>query len=133
MNFKEKQYKEIQNSLTDVNISELKAVLNHKGAVLCGVGESENKNATSIAVKKALDDECLKNHAQNKIQAVFIHFLTPPNHDIVEIVEAMEIIHSIASDAEIFWAKSTNLSVGTNSVKVTLILNIVNLIPLIYA
>jgi cell division GTPase FtsZ len=127
MNFKEKQYKEIQNYLTDVNISELKAVLNHKGAVLCGVGESENKNDTSIAVKKALDDVYLKNYAQNKIQAVFIHFSTPPNHDIVKIVEAMEIIHSIASDAEIFWTKSTNLSVSTNSVKVTLILNICKL------
>ena len=120
-------FKKLQQHLSDINISELKTVLGDEGVAFIGIGESKEKNAASEAVEKALNN-LSRNYTQYAIQAVFIHFLIPPNYAIIEIVEAMEIIHTVAEDdADIFWSKSSDLSAETNSVQVALVLNICQL------
>jgi len=113
---------QLQQYLNDLNISELKSVLDDEGVTFIGVGESKENNSASKAVEKALKN-ISKDYTQYAIEAVFIHFLIPPNYAIIEIVEAMEIIYTVAEDdAEIFWSKSSDLSAETKSVQVTLIL-----------
>ncbi len=114
---------QLQQHLNDLNISELKTVLGDEGVIFIGVGESKENNAASKAVEKALNN-ISKDYTQYAIEAVFIHFLMPSNYPIIEIVEAMETIHTVAEDdAEIFWSKSSDLSTERNSVQVALVLN----------
>jgi len=114
---------QLQQHLSDLDISELKTVLGNEGVTFIGIGENKENNAASEAVEKALNN-ISKDYTQYAIQVVFIHFLMPSNYPIIEIVEAMETIHTVAEDdAEIFWSKSSNLSAETNSVQVVLVLN----------
>jgi cell division GTPase FtsZ len=115
--------KYLQQYLSYINILNLKFVLSYEGVTFIGVGESKENNSASKAVEKALNN-ISKDYTHYTIEAVFIHFLIPPNYAIIEIVEAMEIIYTVAEDdAEIFWSKSSDLFAETNSVQVTLIFN----------
>ncbi|QOP45882.1 hypothetical protein [Sulfurimonas paralvinellae] len=59
----------------------------------------------------------------DKIAGVLIHFVVHPDLPIMQIAEAMEIIHENAHyEADIIWGTTTDESVGENYVKATILL-----------
>jgi len=100
----------------------LQTVMNHRGMALMGVGEHEGDNAAYEAIKAAIESPLLDNMSINGAMGVLVHFKIHPNFGLMEISEAMEVVHESAHDeAEVIFGTSTDESLAEDYVKITIV------------
>lgn len=108
----------------DINLdfADLQVLMSNKGMALMGIGEYEGENAAYEAIKIAFEFPLFDNMSINGVMGVLVHFNVNPNFPMIEISEAMEVVHeSVHEDAEIIFGTSTDESLSENYVKITLI------------
>ena len=108
----------------DINLdfADLQTVMNHKGMALMGVGENEGDNAAYEAIKAAIESPLLDNMSINGAMGVLVHFSMHPDFPIMEINEAMNVVHESADeDADIIFGTSTDENFAENYVKITIV------------
>ena len=108
----------------DINLdfADLKTVMSHQGMALMGVGEHEGENAAYEAIKCAIESPLLDNMSINGAMGVLVHFKINPNFGLMEISEAMEVVHESAHDeAEVIFGTSTDESLAEDYVKITIV------------
>ena len=108
----------------DINLdfADLQTVMSHKGMALMGVGEHEGENAAYEAIKSAIESPLLDNMSINGAMGVLVHFSMHPNFPMMELAEAMEVVHESAHDeAEVIWGTSTDDKIAENYVKITIV------------
>jgi len=108
----------------DINLdfADLKTVMSHKGMALMGVGEHEGENAAYEAIKAAIESPLLDNMSINGAMGVLVHFNMHPTFPMMELAEAMDVVHESAHDeAEVIWGTSTDESIAENYVKITIV------------
>ncbi len=108
----------------DINLdfADLKTVMSHKGMALMGVGEHEGENAAYEAIKAAIESPLLDNMSINGAMGVLVHFSMHPAFPMMELAEAMDVVHDSAHDeAEVIWGTSTDENIAENYVKITIV------------
>lgn len=108
----------------DINLdfADLKTVMGHKGMALMGVGEHEGENAAYEAIKAAIESPLLDNMTINGAKGVLVHFSTHPEFPLLEISDAMNVVHESAhEDAEVIFGTSTDESIPENYIKITIV------------
>ncbi len=108
----------------DINLdfADLQTVMSHKGMALMGVGEHEGENAAYEAIKAAIESPLLDNMSINGAMGVLVHFKMHPSFSMIELADAMEVVHDSAHDeAEVIWGTSTDESIPENYIKITIV------------
>ncbi len=108
----------------DINLDfeDLKVIMEHGGVAFVGTGEFDDKNSATEAIKLSIEDSSLDYALIDKIAGMLIHFVVHPDLPIMQIAEAMEIIHENAHyEADIIWGTTTDKSVSENYVKATIL------------
>ncbi len=108
----------------DINLdfADLQTVMSHRGMALMGVGEHEGENAAYEAIKAAIESPLLDNMSINGAMGVLVHFSMHPDFPMMELAEAMEVVHDSAhDDAEVIWGTSTNADIPENYIKITIV------------
>lgn len=108
----------------DINLdfADLKTVMSHKGMALMGVGEHEGENAAYEAIKAAIESPLLDNMSINGAMGVLVHFNMHPDFPMMEIAEAMDVVHDSAhDDAEVIWGTSTDANMPQDYIKITIV------------
>jgi len=108
----------------DINLdfADLQTVMSHRGMALMGVGEHEGENAAYEAIKAAIESPLLDNMSINGAMGVLVHFSMHPDFPMMELAEAMEVVHDSAhDDAEVIWGTSTNPNIPENYIKITIV------------
>jgi cell division protein FtsZ len=108
----------------DINLdfADLQTVMSHKGMALMGVGEHEGENAAYEAIKAAIESPLLDNMSINGAMGVLVHFKVHPNFPIMEISEAMNVVHDSAhEEAEVIFGTSTDETLSEEYVKITIV------------
>ncbi len=108
----------------DINLdfADLETVMSHKGMALMGVGEFEGENAAYEAIKAAIESPLLDNMSINGAMGVLVHFNMHPKFPMMEISEAMNVVHESAhEDADVIWGTSTNDKIPENYIKITIV------------
>lgn len=114
----------ISSGENDINLDfeDLKVIMNHGGMAFSGIGEYDGENSATEAIKQAIINSSLDYKLMDKISAILIHFVVHPDLPIMDIAEAMEIIHENAHyEADIIWGTTTDKSVSLNYVKATIL------------
>ena len=108
----------------DINLdfADLQTVMSHKGMALMGVGEHEGENAAYEAIKAAIESPLLDNMSINGAMGVLVHFKMHPDFPMMELAEAMDVVHESAhDDAEVIWGTSTDDTIPENYIKITIV------------
>lgn len=108
----------------DINLdfADLQTVMSHQGMALMGVGEYEGENAAYEAIKAAIESPLLDNMSINGAMGVLVHFNVHPNFPIMEISDAMDVVHESAHDeAEVIFGTSTDEAFSEEYVKITIV------------
>ncbi len=108
----------------DINLdfADLQTVMSHQGMALMGVGEHEGENAAYEAIKCAIESPLLDNMSINGAMGVLVHFKVHPNFPIMEMSDAMDVVHESAHDeAEVIFGTSTDDSLSEDYVKITIV------------
>ena len=108
----------------DINLDfdDLKVIMEHGGIAFVGTGEFEDENSATEAIKLSIKDSSLDYALIDKIAGMLIHFVVHPDLPIMQIAEAMEIIHENAHyETDIIWGTTTDESVSPNYVKSTIL------------
>jgi len=108
----------------DINLdfADLKTVMCHRGMALMGMGEHQGENAAYEAIKAAIESPLLDNMSINGAMGVLVHFHMHPEFPMMEMGEAMDIVHESAdSDADIIFGTTTDDSMPVDAVRITLV------------
>ncbi len=108
----------------DINLdfADLKTVMNHRGMALMGMGEYQGENAAYEAIKSAIESPLLDNMSINGAMGVLVHFHMHPEFPMMEMTEAMEIVHESAdSDADVIFGTTTDESMPIDAIRITLV------------
>jgi cell division protein FtsZ len=108
----------------DINLdfADLNTVMSHKGMALMGVGEHEGENAAYEAIKAAIESPLLDNMSINGAMGILVHFKIHPTFSLIEISDAMNVIHESAHDeADVIFGTSTDASMPEDYVKITIV------------
>ncbi len=108
----------------DINLdfADLRTVMSHPGMALMGVGEFEGDNAAFESIKSAIESPLLDNMSINGAMGVLVHFSMHPEFPMLELAEAMEVVHeSVHEDADVFFGTTTDENMAENFVRITLV------------
>ena len=108
----------------DINLdfSDVKTVMSHRGLALMGAGYSTGSNAAYDAVKAAIESPLLDNIFIDGARGILAHFDIHPDYPIIEIGEAMSIIEESADeDASIMFGTTTDKNMNIDEVRVTIV------------
>jgi len=108
----------------DINLdfADVQTVMSHRGLALMGVGEAVGENSAYEAIKSAVESPLLDNISINGAMGVLVHFTIHPDYPLVDIGEAMEVVHDSAhEDAHVIFGTTTNENMAPDQVKITLI------------
>ncbi len=108
----------------DINLdfADLKTVMNHRGMALMGMGEHQGENAAYEAIKAAIESPLLDNMSINGAMGVLVHFHMHPEFPMMEMSEAMEIVHESADgDADVIFGTTTDEAMPIDAIRITLV------------
>jgi cell division protein FtsZ len=108
----------------DINLdfADLQTVMSHQGMALMGVGEYQGENAAFEAIRTAIESPLLDNMSINGAMGVLVHFSIHPNFPLMEMSEAMAVVHESAhQDAEVIFGTSTDPDLPEDYVRITLV------------
>jgi cell division protein FtsZ len=108
----------------DINLdfADLQTVMSHPGMALMGVGEHQGENAAYEAIKAAIESPLLDNMSINGAMGVLVHFKMHPDFPMMELSEAMDVVHESADEeAEVIFGTTTDDNLPVDFVRITLV------------
>jgi cell division protein FtsZ len=108
----------------DINLdfADLQTVMSHRGMALMGVGEHQGENAAYEAIKAAIESPLLDNMSINGAMGVLVHFHMHPNFPMMELNEAMSVVHDSAdADADVIFGTSSDEELDVDFIRITLV------------
>ncbi|ANV98426.1 cell division protein FtsZ [Helicobacter enhydrae] len=105
----------------NVDFSDVKTVMEHRGLALMGIGEAEGPDAAAEAVKKALSSPLLGDVSIHGAMGILVNFEISQEYPYSEIEDAQMMVAEYAHpDADIKFGTITR-DIGDEKVKVTII------------
>jgi len=113
----------LSTGIINVDFADVQTVMGHRGMALLGVGESTGADATSEAVRNAIQSPLLDDMSMNGAHGVLVHFYAHPKDcPLSKLQEAMSIIQEAADDmADIIFGVTPDEKVKDNYVRVTIV------------
>lgn len=114
----------VSSGVNDINLDiyDLKTVMQHKGIACFGLGEYEGHNSAYQAMKRAIDSLLLNDIFISQVTGILVHFKIHPDFPLMDIAETMEIIHeNVHEDADVIFGTSTYSDLAENYIHVTII------------
>jgi len=108
----------------DINLdfSDVRTVMTHKGLALMGVGKSKGGDSAVIAAEDAMSSPLLDSLNIDGALGIIVHFNIHPDYPLQNISEAMNIIEDRADEnADIIFGTSNSDELDLDEVKITLI------------
>jgi len=108
----------------DINLdfADLRTVMSHRGMALMGMGEFTGENAAYEAIKIAIESPLLDNVSISGAMGVLVHFQMHPDFSMMELSDAMEVVHESADeDAEVIFGTTSDATLPTEFVRITLV------------
>ena len=108
----------------DINLdfADLQTVMCHRGMALMGVGEHQGENAAYEAIKAAIESPLLDNMSINGAMGVLVHFHMHPDFPMMDMNDAMVIVHESADDeADVIFGTTTDENMPLDAVRITLV------------
>jgi cell division protein FtsZ len=114
----------LNHSEDDINLdfSDVKTIMGHKGKSLIGIGEEIGENAAILSLEKAINSPLLEKHDFKKAKGLLIHFNIHPNYPLYEINKAMQKLEQDCNDdVQIIFGTTTNTDLKEDEVKIILV------------
>ena len=114
----------LSHGANDINLdfADLQTVMCHRGMALMGVGEHQGENAAYEAIKAAIESPLLDNMSINGAMGVLVHFHMHPDFPMMEMNDAMTIVHESADDdADVIFGTTTDENMPMDAVRITLV------------
>ncbi len=114
----------LSHGANDINLdfADLQTVMCHRGMALMGVGEHQGENAAYEAIKVAIESPLLDNMSINGAMGVLVHFHMHPDFPMMEMNDAMTIVHESADDeADVIFGTTTDENMPLDAVRITLV------------
>jgi len=114
------------NGEADINLdfSDFKTVMTHKGSSLMSIGASQGEDASTFALENALTSALLDDVDITGAMGALIHFEMNSEYSLVELGASMEVIEDkISEDADVIFGTTINDQLAPDEVKVTVIIS----------
>ncbi len=108
----------------DVNLDldDLKTIMSHRGEAFVGMGECQGEYAALEAMKSAIESPLMDNMSIKGARGVLVLFQMHPKFSMIEMSEAMEIIHENAhDDADVIFGTLTDINMPIDAIRITLV------------
>lgn len=112
----------LADGVINLDFADLQTVMSHRGMALMGVGEYQGENAAYEAIKAAIESPLLDNMSINGAMGVLVHFHMHPNFPMMELNEAMNVVHDSADEeAEVIFGTSSDEDLDVDYIRITLV------------
>jgi len=110
-----------ENDIT-LDFEDLKVIMSNGGEVFGGTGKHDGKESAIKAINVAIKNSSLDYNFMDKISGVLVHFKIHPDFPMMNLAQAMEIIHeNVNYDADVIWGTTTDETVRKYNVKATVL------------
>lgn len=110
------------NSDINTDFADVKTIMQHKGMALMGIGRAKGEDAALRALEDAIDSPLLDKVSLSGAKGILIHFNIHPQVSLFAINNVMGSIHdNIDSNAEIIFGTTTDSTLQTDEVKITIV------------
>ncbi len=110
------------NSDINTDFADVKAIMQHRGMALMGIGKAKGENAAQKALEDAIDSPLLDKVSLGGAKGILIHFNIHPQVSLFAINDVMSRIHdTIDSNAEIIFGTTSDSTLETDEVKITIV------------
>ncbi|AXX87358.1 cell division protein FtsZ [Malaciobacter marinus] len=110
------------NSDINTDFADVKTIMQHKGMALMGIGRAKGDDAALRALEDAIDSPLLDKVSLSGAKGILIHFNIHPQVSLFAINNVMGSIHdNIDSNAEIIFGTTTDSTLQTDEVKITIV------------
>ncbi|AXH09969.1 cell division protein FtsZ [Malaciobacter halophilus] len=110
------------NSDINTDFADVKTIMQHKGMALMGIGKAKGEDAALRALEDAIESPLLDKVSLSGAKGILIHFNIHPQVSLFAINNVMGSIHdNIDSNAEIIFGTTTDSSLQTDEVKITIV------------
>ncbi len=112
----------LADGVINLDFADLQTVMSHRGMALMGVGEHQGENAAYEAIKAAIESPLLDNMSINGAMGVLVHFHMNPNFPMMELNEAMNVVHDSADEeADVIFGTSSDEELDVDFIRITLV------------
>lgn len=118
----------------NLDIHDLKTIMNNKGIAIMGIGESQGKNAVYEAMTSAVELAMTDNIHIKNASGILVHFALHPEFDFMKLSVAMDIIHNNTNEsADVIFGTTTDERMPNDFIRVTVIATGVEKAPMVPA
>jgi len=108
----------------DINtdFADVKTIMQYKGMALMGIGKAKGENAAQKALENAIKSPLLDEVSLTGAKGIMVHWTISPNITLFAMEDVMGHINdSIDSDADIIFGTTTDSTLATDEVKITIV------------
>lgn len=106
----------------NVDFADVKTVMSHRGLALMGTGYGTGEGAAYDAIKSAIESPLLDNIDIKGAMGFLVQFIMHPDYPIIEINDAMQIVHDSAdNEANVIFGTTTSADIEKDEVRITII------------
>jgi cell division protein FtsZ len=106
----------------NVDFSDVRTVMQHRGMALMGIGKGKGENAVNDAFENAVKSPLLDEIALSSAKGIILHWTIHPKISLLSITDIMDHINnSTDSNADIIFGTTTDETLGEDEVKLTIV------------
>jgi cell division protein FtsZ len=106
----------------NVDFSDVKTIMQHKGLALMGIGKAKGDNAAHEALDQAIKSPLLDEISLNGAKGIMIHWTVNPNVSMFAIGDVMENINdTLTGNPEIIFGTTTDDNIAVDEIKITIV------------
>jgi len=106
----------------NVDFSDVKTIMQHKGLALMGIGKAKGDNAAHEALDQAIKSPLLDEISLDGAKGIMIHWTVNPNVSMFAIGDVMENINdTLTGNPEIIFGTTTDDNIAVDEIKITIV------------
>lgn len=106
----------------NVDFSDVRTIMQHRGMALMGIGKGKGENAVSDAFENAIKSPLLDEISLASAKGIILHWTIHPRITLKSITDIMEHINdSIDANADNIFGTTTDETLGEDEVKLTIV------------
>ena len=108
----------------DINtdFADIRTIMQHRGMALMGIGKAKGDNSAQKALENAIKSPLLDEVSLSGAKGIMVHWTFNPNVTLFSLSDVMEYINdSIDSDADIIFGTTTDNTLETDEIKITIV------------
>ncbi len=106
----------------NVDFSDVKTIMQHKGLALMGIGKAKGDNAAHEALEQAIKSPLLDEISLDGAKGIMIHWTVNPNVSMFAIGDVMENINdTLSGNPEIIFGTTTDDNIAVDEIKITIV------------